>query len=136
MEENTTAKDWLPLAWRVDAALGVASVLCFVAAWLDLLTGTLRGAALLFGLLGTMIVVFSLVGYGAWKLSGVLVVAVEQARHDRPVAAPRRVAFAAETNASSIPAGYTFRSTPKAPTNFNSARINKIRMEAARVATN
>ena len=132
MEENTTVRDWLPLAWRVDAALGVASVLCFVAAWLDLLTGTLRGAALLFGLVGTLAVVFSIVGYGAWKLSGVLVVAVERARAGRPAAAFRRVAFATETKATSIPAGYTFRNAPKAPTQFSSARINKIRMEAAR----
>lgn len=135
MEENTTAQDWLPLAWRLDAALGVASVLCFAAASLDLLTGALRGAALLFGLLGTLIVVFSLVGYGAWKLSGVLVQAVERARADHPAAAPRRGAFAAEAETSSIPAGYTWRATPASPKQYNnSARINKIRMEAARAS--
>ena len=133
MEEHTTARQWLPLAWRVDAALGAASVLCFAAAWLDLLSGVLRGAALLFGLLGTMIVVFSLIGYGAWKLSGVIVAAVERARAEQPAAAPRRVAFAAE--AATLPAGYTWRDAPAKP-QYNSARINKIRMEAARVATN
>ena len=136
MEENKVERNWLPLAWRVDAALFVASILCFVAAWLDLLTGTLRGAALLFGLVGTMFVVASLIGYGAWKLSGVLVVAVERARADRPAAAPRRVAFAAETNTTSIPAGYKWRDTPATPNGFNSARINKIRMEAARGSAN
>ena len=134
MEEHTTAREWLPLAWRLDAALGAASVLCFVAAWLDIITGTLRGAALLFGFVGTMIVVFSAIGYGAWKLSGVIVAAVERARTEQPAAAPRRVAFAAE--AETIPAGYTWRDAPAAPKQYNSARINKIRMEAARVATN
>jgi hypothetical protein len=134
MEENTTARQWLPLAWRVDAALGLASIFCFAAAWLDIITGALRGAALLFGLLGTMIAAFTLIGYGAWKLSGVIVAAVERARSERPAAAPRRVAFAAEHDA--IPAGYTWRETPAVKPHYNSARINKIRMEAARVATN
>ena len=134
MEEQTTGRQWLPLAWRVDAALGLASILCFAAAWLDLLTGTLRGAALLFGFVGTMIVTFSAIGYGAWKLSAVIVAAVERARTEQPAAAPHRVAFAAEHDA--IPAGYTWRETPAAPKHYNSARINKIRMEAARVATN
>lgn len=133
MEENTVERQWLPLAWRVDAALGVASVLCFVTAWLDALSGVLRGAALLFGFVGTMIVVFTLIGYGAWKLSGVIVAAVERARTEQPAAAPRRVAFAAE--AETLPAGYTWRDAPAKP-QYNSARINKIRMEAARVATN
>ena len=130
MEENTVERQWLPLAWRVDAALGVASVLCFVAAWLDIITGTLRGAALLFGFVGTMIVTFSLIGYGAWKLSGVIVAAVDRARTEQPAAAPRRVSFAAE--AETLPAGYTWRDAPAAPKQYNSARINKIRMEAAR----
>ena len=131
MEENTVERQWLPLAWRVEAALAAASILCFAAAWLDIITGVLRGAALLFGLLGTMIVVFSVVGYGAWKLSGVLVQAVERARVEQPAAAPRRVAFAAE--AETLPAGYTWRDAPAAPMQYNnSARINKIRMEAAR----
>jgi hypothetical protein len=94
MEEHTVERQWLPLAWRVDAALATASILCFAAAWLDIITGVLRGAALLFGLLGTMIVTFSLVGYGAWKLSAVIVAAVERARTEQH-AAPRRVAFAA-----------------------------------------
>ena len=130
MEENTVERQWLPLAWRVDAALGVASVLCFVTAWLDALSGVLRGAALLFGFVGTMIEVFTLIGYGAWKLSGVIVAAVERARTEQPAAAPRRVAFAAE--AETLPAGYTWRDAPAAPRQYNSARINKIRMEAAR----
>lgn len=127
-EHTTTTTDWMPLAWRLDLALALASALCFGAAWLDGLTGALRGAALLFGLLGTMIVVFSLVGYGAWKLSGVIVATVAQAAPT----APRRVAVAAETDA--LPAGYAWRSEPAAG-DWHSARINKIREAARATAT-
>ena len=75
---------------RFIAGCAVSSVLCFAFALLDIATGVLRGITLLAGQWVAMTITFTLIGWGAWEASGVIVRSIAEERLPR---APRLVAF-------------------------------------------
>ena len=80
---------------RFIAGCAVSSVLCFAFALLDIATGVLRGITLLAGQWVAMTITFTLIGWGAWEASGVIVRSIAE---ERLPWAPRPVAFSSEVD--------------------------------------